>query len=183
MGCDPQKHHRRSIRLKGYDYSQAGAYFVSICTHNRELWLENVIYRQIIQRIWNELTNRYPQVRLDEFVIMPNHVHGIIWIIVGAIHESPLQKVQKQKPRSLLSKIIGHFKMNTAKQINILRATPGIPLWQRNYYEHIIRTEDELNCLREYIRNNPLRWELDRENPDRTDVDEFDQWLYGESVV
>ena len=73
--------------------------------------------------------------------------------------------------------------MNTAKQINILRATPGIPLWQRNYYEHIIRTEDELNCLREYIRNNPLRWELDRENPDRTDVDEFDQWLYGESVV
>ena len=174
MRYDPKKHHRRSIRLKGYGYSQAGAYFVTICTHNRELWLENDAYRKILQRIWNELTNHYPQIRLDEFVIMPNHVYGIIWIIGGAIHESPLHR-----SRSLLSKIIGYFKMNTAKQINILRATPGIPLWQRNYYEHIIRTEDELNRIREYIRNNPLQWELDRENPNRTDIDEFDQWLYG----
>jgi len=69
--------------------------------------------------------------------------------------------------------------MNIAKQINILRATPGIPLWQRNYYEHIIRTEDELNRIREYLQSNPLRWELDRENSNRTNMDESDQWLYG----
>ena len=144
-----QKYPRRSIRLKGYDYSQAGAYFLTICTHQRKIWLKNNASRQIIQRIWNGLTDRYHQICLDEFIIMPNHVHGIIWIIthtdkssrtvVGAIHESPLHN--KRKPRSLLSKIVGYFKMNTAKEINMLRGTPGTPFWQRGYYERVIRAE------------------------------------------
>ncbi|MCX7984388.1 MAG: hypothetical protein N3A63_05755, partial [Bacteroidetes bacterium] len=109
-----------------------------------------------------------PNVTLDEFVIMPNHIHGVIIInendIVGAIHELPLQDI-KQRRLMTLPKIIGRFKMNVGKHINQLRNTPGIPVWQRNYYEHIIRNEKELNTIREYIINNPLQWEIDSENP------------------
>ena len=98
---------------------------------------------------------------MDEFIIMPNHIHGIIFI-VGAIHELPLQKYRR---KMLLPKVIGYFKMNTAKQFNQILNRTGQPFWQRNYYEHIIRNEKELNRIREYIQNNPLKWELDRENP------------------
>jgi len=174
-----QRHHRSSVRLKGYDYSQEGAYFLTICTYNQQMLLEKEDYHTILQKTWDMLPHRYPQIHLDEFIIMPNHVHGIVWIDVGAIHESPLQYDRQHKHRSLLSKIVGYFKMNCAKQINLLRARPGIPFWQRSYYEHIIRSDQELNRIREYIQNNPLRWELDRENPDKTDTDEFDNWLYG----
>ncbi len=106
---------------------------------------------------------------------MPNHIHGIIIITnVGAIHELPLQNSPQQMPEPIkkrqlmtIPKIIGRFKMNTAKQINQLRNTPGLPLWQRNYYEYIIRNEIELNKIKEYLINNPLKWELDIENPKR----------------
>nr|VFK66652.1 MAG: Transposase IS200 like [Candidatus Kentron sp. UNK]VFK72142.1 MAG: Transposase IS200 like [Candidatus Kentron sp. UNK] len=102
---------------------------------------------------------------------MPNHFHGILTItgpIVGAIHESPLR--QPQSPRHMtmaqrrnmtLSKLIGRFKMLSSKRINQSRNTPGARLWQRNYWEHIVRDESELQRLREYIQNNPIRWETD----------------------
>lgn len=182
MKYDPTKHHRRSIRLKGYDYSQVGAYFVTLCTENRESLFGRVDddemcvndFGMIATEFWDQIPHRFPGVELDEFVVMPNHVHGIIVITenpagaiwvganpVGAIHESPLQT---QRRKMLLSKIIGYFKMNTAKRINAARDTAGTQVWQRDYYEHIVRDEHELSRLREYIANNPARWAEDEEN-------------------
>ena len=138
--------------------------------------------KECASKTWEELPMRFPQVGLDTFVVMPNHLHGIVIIKSGtagdggpvmAIHELPLREPYKPSPpstraerrRMLLPKIIGYFKMNSAKRINRLRNTSGTPVWHRNYYEHIIRSEGELACIREYIQNNPMHWELDKENP------------------
>ncbi len=154
------KKHRKSLRLSGYNYSQTGAYFITMCVNNRELYFENFPeLKNILHTKWTELERKFQEIELDEFVIMPNHLHGILFI-VGAIHELPLQN----RHNMVLPKAIGYFKMNTAKLINQMLNRSG-PFWQRNYYEHIIRNENELNRIREYIQNNPLKWELDRENP------------------
>ncbi|MFC1564128.1 transposase [candidate division KSB1 bacterium] len=132
---------------------------------------------EIPQKYWLEIPHHYQNVVLDEFIIMPNHVHGIIVITdsgtdyVGAIHELPLHhelslqqdhhEFMKQRRQMKLPKIIGRFKMITSKHINRIRQTPGIPVWQRNYYERIIRNEEELHEIREYIVNNPVNWEND----------------------
>ena len=115
---------------------------------------------------WLWLPTQYPHVELDEFVVMPNHLHGVIWLTsplagTGDSRIAPT-KVKDQKP---LGQIVGAFKTVSAKQVNLAVGTPGRPLWQRNYHDHIIRSEPELNRIREYIRNNPLQWELDEENP------------------
>jgi len=133
--------------------------------------------KYVILTHWNELAIRFPEIELDEFVIMPNHIHGIIFIPaknVGAIHESPLQS----RRAMLLSKAIGYFKMNTAKRINQILNRTGQSFWQRSYYDHIIRNESELNRIREYIQNNPLKWQLDRENPESKNynMDQSDYW-------
>lgn len=155
------QHHRKSLRLRDYDYSQCGAYFVTMCTENRESYFKEFPnLKQVVQTQWNVLKTRFPEIQLDEFVIMPNHVHGIIFI-VGGIHESPLQ----DRRNMLLPKAIGYFKMNTAKRINQILNRAGQRFWQRNYHEHVIRNEKELKRIREYIQHNPLKWELDRENP------------------
>ncbi|MFQ6092271.1 MAG: transposase, partial [bacterium] len=109
----------------------------------------------------------------------PNHTHGIVWFnhIVGAPGRAPLQGPHlRRAPKSLGSFIAGYKSMVT-KRVNETRQTPGAPIWQRNYYEHIVRNETELNRIREYIRANPLGWHLDRENPQRRGTDEFDRWL------
>ena len=169
-----EKHNRQSIRLKDFDYSQAGAYFITICTHNRECILSDIVndemqlneYGKIVKTSWIALPHRYPNMELDTFMIMPNHVHAIVVIPdVGVIHELPLPNDLTHRRRMLIPKIIGYAKMNTAKCINQLLDTPGARVWQRNYYEHIIRNDDELNQMREYISQNPLQWELDEENP------------------
>jgi len=152
---DPDKYRRRSIRLQGYDYSQPGAYFVTICTHGQQNILGDVIddsvhmspLGEIVGQMWRGLPGRFERVELDQFVVMPNHVHGIIVITpvvgVGAIHELPLRELPRQskaqRRRMLLPKVIGYFKMNASKVINELRGTPGGLVWQRNYYEHIVR--------------------------------------------
>jgi REP element-mobilizing transposase RayT len=176
---------RKSLRLPNYDYSGNGAYFITICIKNRECLLgkgcdRKVILNEfglIVTKIWSSLTTRYEQIELDEFVVMPNHIHGIIIINpVGTIHELSLQgelslqKLSKElsikeRRKMLLPKAIGYFKMNSAKQINQMRQTVGMSLWQSNYYEHIIRDETALNRIREYIINNPLKWHEDIENP------------------
>jgi len=157
------RRNRKSFRLKDYNYSQEGGYFVTVCTENRKAYFVKFPeLQEILQTQWIELGNKFPNIKLDEFIIMPNHIHGIIFI-VGAIHELPLQ--QQYRRKMLLPKIIGYFKMKTAKQVNQVLNRSGQPFWQRNYYEHIIRNENELNRIREYIQNNPLKWELDRENP------------------
>jgi putative transposase len=153
MKYDPYRHHRRSIRLRGYDYSQPGAYFITICTHNREPFLEAAPVKEIVRSAWDDLAARFPHVMLDEFVLMPNHIHGII-ILRGAASSAPT-----------LGQIVRAFKSLSAIEANRVRNAPNQPFWQRNYHEHIIRDEDELNIVRQYIRDNPLKWEQDPDNP------------------
>ena len=190
------RHYRKSLRLRGYDYSQSGAYFVTIYTKGRQLYFEKFPDLQhVVQTQWNGLKIRFPEIELDEFVIMPNHIHGIIFI-AGVIHESPLHGVGathelplqlplrlplRYRQKMLLPKVMGYFKMNTAKQINQILGRAGQPFWQRNYYEHVIRNEKELKRIREYIQNNHLKWELDRENPDSKNFN-LDHDLYWKEV-
>jgi REP element-mobilizing transposase RayT len=262
MTYDPEKHHRRSIRLKGYDYTQPGAYFITICTHGRECLFGEIIdgemhlneAGQIVVQTWQDLPNHVPNVQLDAFVVMPNHVHGIIIITdhaggigagfkparttmgpgsaggagsttgpgsaagsgfaagpgstmgsgfaagpgstmgsgfaagpgstmgsgfaagpgptagsgaVGAGSEPAPTEPGPTRSSYGLPEIIRQFKTFSAPRINELRGTPGTPVWQRNYYEHIIRNESSLNRIRQYIAENPARWDADQENPQR----------------
>jgi len=202
MTYDNLKHHRRSIRLRGWDYTYPGAYFVTICTHNGECLFEGPVLRRVVETMWQRIPHHFPYVQLDEFVVMPNHVHGIIWI-VGARHSekapsSPTSTIPSDesvqlreqtsrnasplRPRRVMSgslgAIVGNFKSVTARRINRIRKTPGASVWQRNYYEHIVRDETELARIREYIRLNPVKWELDRENPHRTGRSPEEDRLY-----
>jgi putative transposase len=177
---NPEIHHRRSIRLKGYDYSLAGAYFVTVCSWGKgcifgeiadgEIHLNE--YGEIVMKCWNGIQDHLPHVETDEFIIMPNRVHGIVFM-VGARHAVPLQTIGEQfaKPVSgSLPTIIRSFKSAVTRSSNIFRNTPGTPVWQRNYYEHIIRNDKELQTIREYIRYNPLKWDEDEENPERKET-------------
>jgi len=174
----PKSPRRRSLRLKGYDYSRPGAYFVTICTHDRVCLFGEVvegemvpnIFGRIVQEEWFRSAGIRQEIELrpDEFVVMPNHLHGIVWIIpagvsmtpVGAHGRAPLRRA----PRSLGAFVAG-FKSTATRRINARRGTPGTVVWQRNYYEHIIRDERSLDRIREYIAANPLQWDLDIENP------------------
>ncbi len=159
MKYNPDKHHRRSIRLKGYDYSQPGFYFITICTWQRECLFGEIKNAQmhlnrlgeVIQYNWHLLAQKFSNIRLDTFIIMPNHIHGIL-------HISQQLKID-------LPEIIRSFKTTSARRINQLRATQGIPVWQRNYYEHIIRNHETLTKIRQYITDNPQSWERDQLHP------------------
>ncbi|MEW6088305.1 MAG: transposase [bacterium] len=213
---NPDIHHRNSIRLKDYDYAREGAYFVTICCWNKECLFGEIGIGvgagskpalspkpalnpkpaqmilndtgRMIEDTWNDLPNHNVCIELDEFVIMPNHIHGII-VLAGLAGLEPvtsraglepvtnragLEPVTNRaglepaptghnvmKMRHGLPEIIRQFKTFSAKRINKLRQTPGVPVWQRNYYEHIIRNEIELNKIREYIINNPFNWQDD----------------------
>jgi REP element-mobilizing transposase RayT len=188
MVRDLGQHHRRSIRLKGYDYSQAGAYFVTVCTQDRACLFGDVVdgamrlneVGQIVGACWRMIPGHFPNTELDGFVVMPNHVHGIIVItqrnLVRATHASPLQ----QPPRGLqcqsISAIIGSFKSAATKRIHALPRFANLPIWQRNYYEHIIRNEESLNHIRQYILDNPAWWAFDRDNPAAHEPDPEDAW-------
>ena len=181
------RYHRRSIRLKGYDYTQPGAYFVTICTHGRKMLFGRVVDGEMQLNEFGEIVReewfRSPDIRAEielfptEFVVMPNHIHGIVWIVetdtdVGAHSRAPLRRDRAplhRPPRSLGSFIAG-FKSVVTKRINALRETPGARVWQRNYYERIIRDERALNAIRRYILTNPSRWSLDRYNPQSTRI-------------
>lgn len=168
MNFNKNQYHRRSIRLTGYDYSQNGAYFVTICTNNRRFLFGDVIQDKmnlnplglIVEDCWQEIPMHFPNVLPDmlAWIVMPNHIHGIVIIDDGARHASPVQRP------TTLGVIIGSFKSAVARKINILHRTPGAPVWQRNYYEHIIRDETEWKNILNYIETNPLRWSEDQEN-------------------
>ena len=170
MKYDPELHHRRSIRLQGYDYAKAGAYYVTICVHKgwsekdgmtnaiSDLWLGEIIdgvmhlnsFGEAVQYYWDALPTHHP-VELDAFVIMPNHFHGVIVLNEGT-------------GTPALGHIIQAFKLFSAKKVNKLRGTRSFPVWQRSFYEHIIRDEADLNRIREYIAHNPARWAEDKYN-------------------
>ena len=176
----PDRHHRRSLRLQGYDYMQAGAYFVTTCTQSRECLFGEIMDEemrlnkagQMVQSVWNELPQHYTGIVIDAFIVMPNHVHGIIVLGVGAGPSACPTPGQPQEITSTLSlaAVVHRFKSLTTARYrhgvsqNNWRSFPG-RLWQRNYYEHIIRNEEELRSLRQYILDNPEQWALDQENP------------------
>ena len=164
MKYDAQRHHRRSTRLAGYDYSQPAAYFVTICTYNRELFLEVEQVKQIVRSAWDGLPARFPHVMLDEFVMMPNHIHGIIvfWPFAGVSLGSG-EGAASSAPT--LGQVVRAFKSLSAIESNRSTNKPERQFWQRNYYDHIVRDEDEMNVIRQYIRDNPARWDQDPDNP------------------
>ena len=183
MKYNPEKHHRRSIRLKGYDYSQPGWYFVTVVAQNRDCLFGEIADGEmllneigiIVRDEWIKTAEIRPEIRLDEYIIMPNHIHGIIIIVDdnrrhatgrGDPRGTPTRPVAPTikpgpKPKSIGS-IMAGFKSAVTKRVNAYRGAPGQKLWQRNYWEHIIRNEIELNRIRNYIINNPKNWDEDR---------------------
>jgi len=160
------EHYRRSIRLQGYDYSQVGAYFVTVCVQNRKCLLGDILKDEMrlndagrmVERWWVELGNKFPSFELDEYVVMPNHFHGIIIIVGADLCVRPIPE------------IVQWFKtMTTNEYIRSVKSLGWIPfnarLWQRNYYERVIRNEEEMCRIRQYIADNPAQWTHDRENP------------------
>jgi REP element-mobilizing transposase RayT len=202
-------HNRRSIRLQGYDYSQPGYYFVTVCVHDRkQLLFGDVVENHMVlnecgkhvEHCWNEIAVHFPYANIDEYVIMPNHVHGIIQLRemdnenvmvqsggvnnpVGVQNFEPLRHFEllrndsKQNefqhivPRSIGS-IIRGFKIGVTKLFRAQK--PGFIVWQRNYYEHIIREETSLYFIRKYIRENPIRWDDASENHIDKEFMDFD---------
>ena len=164
--------YRRLTRLKDYDYSQPGGYFITICTKNRFCLLGEIHndrmklnpYGEIVRLSWLELPKHYPNVKLDVFVIMPNHIHSVIFLKDVGAGFKPAPTVSNCNSHAL-PEIIRAFKTFSSRQINKLRNASGTSVWQRNYYEHVIRKDESLANIREYIETNPLRWALDRENP------------------
>ncbi|NJC89138.1 MAG: transposase [Desulfuromonas sp.] len=182
MPYHPDVHRRRSLRLSNYDYTATGAYFVTICAWQRECLFGEIVNEGmrlndigvIVQQSWINLPDHFPHVALDEFVVMPNHVHGIIVLkdncisvaSVGAQHAAPLHV--KSTPHVMpgsLGAVIRSFKSAVTKHINIHRNTPTHPVWQRNYYEHVIRNDNDLAMIREYIAANPAKWSDDENYP------------------
>jgi len=190
MKYDPDIHHRRSIRLTGYDYSQCGYYFITVCTQGRrclfgEIEKGRMILNdagKMIGRWWNELKNKYANIEIDEYVIMPNHCHGIINIVgtvgadLGVCHDNILdEQIKKGEGEHTDSplqgrpiyKMVQWFKtMTTNEYIRNVKQNHWEPfegkLWQRNYYEQIVRDEISLRRIREYIINNPYQWQKDK---------------------
>jgi putative transposase len=221
MNYDPGQHHRRSIRWKGYDYARAGVYFVTVCTEGRACLFGDVDGERvrlneggrIVEDEWIKTGGMRPRIMLDQFVVMPNHIHGIIVLMdgrgtsqappagrmepqVGAgVHRasgintgghvqraptmdqrtSGAERFGKPTPDSIPT-IIRLFKAATTKRIRAHRGTPGAVMWQRNYYEHVVRNGDSLDRIRRYIADNPARWAFDRENPQAACPEDENAW-------
>jgi REP element-mobilizing transposase RayT len=203
MSYDHKPPQRRSIRLPMYDYTGAGVYFVTLCVHEGECLLGEVIdgemHRndagQAAWECWQAIPEHFAHVQLDAFVVMPNHLHGLIVITdpPRATHASPLHDPAGAAPepvRSLphgppagsLGAMVGSFKSAASRRINQQRNMPGIPFWQRNYWEHIVRSEEALDRIREYIATNPARWIEDQLHPAAA-PNPFNQWRTGHSPV
>ena len=183
---DLQRYHRRSIRLKGYDYASPGAYFVTMCAVDRKCLFGEVVADamranacgDIVAACWNEIPAHFPSVRLDAFVLMPNHMHGILIIVDedatdcrGTTCRAPTDTAGPTAQRfgaptaQSLPTVVRSFKAAVTRRVRELAGKPDLEVWQRNYYEHVIRNEDSLTEIRRYIQENPLRWAVDRENP------------------
>jgi len=171
-----EKHHRRSIRLAGCDYSQAGAYFVTVCAQDRICLFGDIMNGEmrlndagkIVHDEWLRTADIRSNVELDVFVVMPNHFHAIILLHPdgrGTLQRAPTVEQFGKPTSNTIPTIVRLFKSVSTKRINEIRHTPGAAIWQRNYYEHIIRNDESLNRIREYIMTNPIRWEADEENP------------------
>ncbi len=191
MPQEPDMPDRRSIRLKDYDYSENGAYFVTICTKAKEPYFDRYPeLKKIVESEWDRIPEKFPVVFLDSFVVMSNHIHGIIFIDkehknVGAGLEPALPRATSRVAPTL-GTIVGTFKSLSlrrwAKYLEGNHSKLVDTIWQRNYYEHIIRDENELNLVREYIVFNPFKWSFDMDNPDHIYDEEYTKrWKWLES--
>jgi REP element-mobilizing transposase RayT len=183
-----RKKDRRSIRLENYDYTQPGMYFVTVCAKNKRNpfgGINNLIIKpnrigKIVKECWVATTEHFPYAGLDEWTLMPNHIHGIIEIkeCRGKACLAPTPAFGKP-PAHALSSIAGSFKSAASKKVNQVQKRTGVSIWQRNYYEHVIRDEEDLFRIREYIINNPEQWELDRENPNAKGSSQLEDDIFG----
>jgi putative transposase len=206
---NPNKHHRRSIRLPGYDYTGPGGYFITICTYERLPLFGKIVDEEMILSLlgriavqeWKRLVKRFPFLELGEFVVMPNHLHGILIINGGgtavagrgtAVEEFNAGIGQARRARTgdeefdkdpsrhaptregfgcpvpgSIPTIVRSYKASVSWRVNRLREHPDHPVWQRNYYEHVIRDKADWERITTYIQNNPLLWDKDQINPDR----------------
>src|SRR5271168_291460 len=177
---------RKTLRLKGYDYSHAGAYFVTICTANKKPLLGSIVdghvtlspAGEIVRAVWNALPSRFPRLLLDEFVIMPNHFHAVL-AFVGEGLAPPAATIAKLAPpgsaplaeksaNCSIPDVIGAFKSISTIQVNRHLRTKGSALWQRSYHDHIVRTGEDMGNIQRYIFENPLLWSSDPENPNQS---------------
>jgi len=189
MRRDAERHHRRSIRLPAYDYAAGGTFFVTICAYDRHPlfgWVDKGAMRMnecgwILWEEWERSALIRPGMELMAHVVMPNHMHALFTLppgfetadsVVGTHGCAPLQR-----PSRSLGSFVAGFKSTCTVQINRIRNTPRVPVWQRGYWEHIVRDEEAMRRIYEYIVTNPLRWAIDRENPDCDQVNAFYRWL------
>jgi REP element-mobilizing transposase RayT len=178
---------RRSVRLPNYDYATPGGYFITICTQNRNVLFDDARLRAIVETAWEDIPNHHPDVEIDDFVVMPNHVHGVLFLAAAEPKQARAQQVAPLRQTAIrvapgaLGAIVRAFKARVTRDV---RAALGsdVTVWQRNYHEHVIRHESALRRIRQYIVDNPERWEADAENPvGRPDQAEreFSDWLRG----
>jgi putative transposase len=157
---------RKPLRLKGFDYAAAGWYFVTVCSHDRACLFGEIVadsvrlsdIGRVVEGCWLELSKYFAHIATDAFVVMPNHIHGIVSSASkepGAMNRAPT-----------LGQVVRSFKARSSRGCTENRRS-GSNLWQRGYYEHVIRNDADLARIREYIANNPLRWADDAENPER----------------
>jgi putative transposase len=191
----PNRHERKPNRARGYDYATPGAYFITACTRNRVPLFGDIVdgvmtlneFGWIVAEAWKDLPQHYPHIILDDFVIMPNHIHGIIWLhrfyddgitqndanCVGTglrpVLTTDLTELSPPDDPILrhgLPEIMRAFKSFSARRINQLRNRTAVSVWQRSYWDRIIRDQGEFSHIQDYIRTNPSRWSRDTLNPD-----------------
>jgi putative transposase len=172
---------RSSLRLKNLDYSTAALYFLTICTSQRKTMLGAVCdgnlrpsaMGRIVSEPWFELPYHYARLELGAFVVMPNHVHGLI-----SLRDSVGAGLRPAPTTATLSEIVGVFKSFSSRRIHTTNASAPKKIWQRGFYEHIVRNSHECEGIKRYILQNPARWEFDRENPQAQNVEDLDAWEY-----
>lgn len=174
MPNNQEASHRHSIRIPDYDYTQNGSYFITICSYKRDCLFGDLIGEEIrlnefgiiARDEWLATAKMRPDIELDEFVVMPNHIHGILTINRrGTMHRAPTSERFGRPTSDSIPSIIRGYKSSVTIRANRLRQTHGTKIWQRNYYEHVIRDEAELNSIREYIIFNIAKWAEDENNP------------------
>lgn len=169
---------RRATRLRGYDYGQTGGYFVTICVQDQKCLFGKIIdgrmqlneIGKIVVECWNHIPQHFFSAKLDVSVVMPNHLHGIILLGTGGTkcpcpptHSQPTRRGEVSSPT--LGQVVAYFKYQSTKYINQHRDMPGTRIWQRNYYDHVLRDDIDLQRIRQYITSNPMQWELDQLHP------------------
>ncbi len=174
---NPKKHRRKSIRLHGWDYGQAGAYFITICAYQKQCLFNNETYRKIAEQTWLKLANtpKSSHFQQDEWILMPNHFHAIVIINEDSVSNLDGRKAGaddylpafQNVSSGKLGSLVATYKGLVTRQINQIRQTPGGRVWHRGYWDRIVRNERELNAIRKYIQENPVRWKNDRDNFDQ----------------